>query len=159
MDKKFARFLLAALLAAVILLAPMSASAAATVTSAKTETQISLTLFVPCANGGAGEYVAITGTMTSTFRLVFDGAGGYHQSERYSYKGEGIGQSTGEAYRFSGEDNYKYKGKLGELTTYVWNWQVAGQGTSFMMRGNYHTIVHPDGTVTGYHDEITADCK
>lgn len=161
MDTKLARFLLAAVLAAVALLAPTSALAAATVSQGTTETSISTSIYVPCANGGTGEYVDITGTMKSTFRLVLDDSGGYHQSERYSYKGTGTGRTTGTEYRFSGEDNYKFAGIAGVMETYVWSWRVTSPGgaSNFMMRGNYHVLISPDGVVTAFHDNLTADCK
>jgi hypothetical protein len=160
MNKRFVRFLLAAVLAVIVLLTPTSALAAATVSQGTREEQLSLSMYVPCANGGAGEYVDFQITLKSTFRVVLDDTGGYHHSERYSYRGTGTGRITGTQYRLSGEENYKYMDKVGVLETYIWTWKVSGpSGTSnFLLRGNLHMVVHPDGTITVDRNDITTVC-
>src|SRR6187200_1380869 len=79
------------------------ASAQATAITVSSQLPIALEVFVPCAAGGAGEVVSLSGTLHRLFHLTFDANGAIHakfqdQPQRLS----GIGQSTGAAYQGTG---------------------------------------------------------
>src|SRR5262245_21612962 len=59
-------------------------------------------VFVPCASGGAGEYVELSGSLNFVFHVVFDNAGGRHLQLRSNLQGvSGTGATTGAKYRAS----------------------------------------------------------
>src|SRR5438876_5187730 len=43
-----------------------------------TEVPVAITVFIPCANNGAGETVTLTGNLHIEFNITFDNAGGGH---------------------------------------------------------------------------------
>ena len=56
-------------------------------------------LFLPCANGGAGEVVHFTGTILGVSRGTTDGAGGVHVVSVEVEQGvRGVGETTGRRY-------------------------------------------------------------
>src|SRR3954451_5891076 len=72
-----------------------SASAAATVIRVPVDSR----LFLPCANGGAGEVVHFTGTILGVTSGTADGAGGFHSRSIEVEQGvSGIGETTRRRY-------------------------------------------------------------
>lgn len=161
MNKKLARLMLSVLLAVAALLSPTSALASATVYYGIQKYPISSNMFVPCANGGAGEYIDLTGEFKSIFHVTYLPDGTFNWSEHYTYKGWGTGRITGDRYRWNGEENYSYHEVIGLVNTHVAksNLTGPGRGNNYTFWFNYHITVNPDGTVTSYHDGWTVDCK
>src|SRR5690242_17053344 len=62
------------------LLGPSSALAAADSFTVSTSFPIDIVVFVPCAAGGAGEIVELTGNLHDLFHFTLDGSGGVHGS-------------------------------------------------------------------------------
>ena len=57
---------------------------------------LNVTVFVPCANGGAGELVHISGPVHVVIEETADGAGGFHMKEHVQFQGiSGVGLITG----------------------------------------------------------------
>src|SRR5215211_4353762 len=65
-----------ALLAVMLSAPPAYASASSFTASARIPTQIAM--MVPCANGGAGEVVVLSGTLHYLIHVTVDGRGGAH---------------------------------------------------------------------------------
>jgi hypothetical protein len=160
-NKNLARFIIPMLLVVTVLLIPTSALASATVYHGMQKYQISTNIYVPCAGGGAGEYLDLTGEFKSIFHVTFLPDGTFNWSEHYTYKGWGIGRTTGDRYRWNGEENYSYHETVGLVNTHTSRSKLTGasSGNIYTFWLNYHITVNPDGTVTSYHDGWTVECQ
>jgi len=92
------------LLGLVLALELAGAGQAAAAVTTNTTFPITATSFVPCANYGVGEYVALEGNLHVKFSATFDSSGGVHLTESYNPMGvTGTGLTTGTKYQASGE--------------------------------------------------------
>ena len=126
------------------------------------EMPINITVFVPCAAGGAGENVALSGDLHTLFTTTFDSNGGFHAKVHFNPQGvSGIGQTTGDKYQGTGVTQSEINGRVGYETSFVNNFRIIGQGpgNNFMIHETMHITVHPDGTVTGFVDNFSVSCK
>lgn len=125
--------------------------------------QIAITRFVPCANGGQGEDVSLSGRFHSVFHVTLDGSGGAHVGVVHNPQGlSGTGLTTGATYRGAGaspEDRSNVK--VGEEHTSVVNMRIIGQGpgNNLTIHGNVHTTVLANGTVTSFQDNFRLECR
>jgi hypothetical protein len=136
--------------------------------AAETSTQqlvnhLNVTRFVPCANGGAGEDVSVSGDIHIVFHVTLDGSGGAHVEEIHNPQGvSGTGLTTGAMYRgvrgtLLNSDNVR----VGEEHTSVLNQALIGQGpgNNLMLHEVSHFTVLADGTVTSFHDDFSLECR
>ncbi len=123
--------------------------------------------WVPCANGGNGEWVAISGTMHNVLSSTTSDTGiqhllFHHQLENAS----GTGQTTGDTYNYVGmaqESTVLGLGtaiNVGETFTVAEQFTLVDQGTglTFQIQLFFHATVNPDGTLTSYFDDGTVTC-
>jgi hypothetical protein len=155
---------LAALLGIVSALALSHAGSASGDVTSNTSIPIDITSFVPCANGGSGELVALTGYLHVRFMVTFDGAGGQHLSESYNPQGvSGIGLTTGDKYQGVGithpVTNETAAGAFVDTFEDIFRVIGQGPGNNFLFHENFHITLHPDGTVTTFHDTFSISCK
>lgn len=144
----------------VIGVAPVSAAASSFTISSTFP--IDLVVFVPCAAGGAGEDVALSGTLHDIYHITFDATGGFHSKVLDNPQGVGgVGLTTGMKYQGTGVTQGELNGKLGFETTSINNFRIIGQGpgNNFLVHGVYHVTVNPNDTLTAYVDNFTAECK
>ena len=123
---------------------------------------ISISVFVPCANGGAGEYVDLSGDLHDLYHLTFDGQGGVHVKFQDNPQGiSGVGLTTGDKYQGTGVTETEFNVKVGEEYTYVNNFRIIGQGpgNNYLVHDNFHFTINANGTVTAYHDNFSVECK
>jgi len=123
---------------------------------------IDLPVFVPCANGGAGEEVALTGTIHDLFHIASDGRGGFHVKTHDNPQGVvGTGLSTGAKYQGTGVTQSQFHLKVGEQITEINNFRIIGQGpgNNATVHNNFHVTVNANGVVTSSHDHFTVQCK
>ena len=120
------------------------------------------TVFVPCANGGAGEDVKLTGFTNFIYGLVYTDRGFsmlYHDNV---HQVKGVGLSSGESFAASGGTNGTVVGVwyssqwVGNTTTQM---RIVGQNTQFTVIYKHHITVSQDGSVTVNNTEQTADCN
>ena len=120
------------------------------------------TVFVPCANGGAGEDVRLTGFTNFIYGLVYTDRGFtlvYHDNV---HQVTGVGLSSGESFVASGGNNETVVGVwystewVGNTTTQM---KIIGQNTTFTVIYKHHITVSQDGSVTVNNTEQTADCN
>jgi hypothetical protein len=97
MKKNLVPFGLTLFAAALLLLVGAGSAAAETQTF---RSQESFSIFVPCANGGLGETVQGIAKVHAVFGVTEDGAGGFHVHAQVKYRGSGLGDVTGDTYRF-----------------------------------------------------------
>ena len=131
-------------------------------TSEKIPTEIAV--FVPCANGGAGEDVLLSGNLhvVSTFTINGNNISGKSHFQPQGISG--VGAITGDKYQATGvtQDQFKssfINGQFQETT--INNFRIIGQGNgnNFTIHENTHITVNANGTLTTIVDNIKDDCK
>jgi hypothetical protein len=155
--------ILRAVICVVAALATVILPASAT-TEVNDRTDISLTIFIPCAAGGAGELVDLAGPLHTLITFTINGnnfSGVFHfQPQGIS----GTGETTGDKYQATGVTQESFKTSLqnGQANlTFVNNFRIIGQGpgNNFLVHETLHITVNADGTLTVFHDDFRADCK
>jgi len=123
---------------------------------------IDLILFVPCAAGGVGEDVHVTGEIHELFHVTLDGQGGFHLELQQNGQGiRGIGLTTGDEYQVAGMGRFSSNGKVGTEATTVSNLRFIGKGSAsnFLTHHTMHITVNANGTVTAFVDNSRVECK
>jgi hypothetical protein len=128
------------------------------------KTVISLTTFVPCAAGGAGEIVDLSGPLHTLISLTINGN---NVSGKFHFQPQGIsgfGETTGDKYEATGVTQQTFKTSLqhGQANlTFVNNFRIIGQGpgNNFLVHENLHINVNANGTLTVFHDNFSIECK
>jgi hypothetical protein len=81
---------------------------------------VTIGVFIPCAAGGAGEDVFLTGNLHVLLRFTMDQAGGIHVASHFQPQGiSGAGQTSGDKYHATGVTQDEFNAKLGveEIST------------------------------------------
>jgi hypothetical protein len=145
------------------LLAVSSAPANAAV-EMNDSTNFSMTSFVPCAAGGAGELVDLSGTLHTLLSFTINGnnISGFFHSQPQGVSG--IGEITGAKYQATGVLKLSFRTSFqnGQANvSSVNNLRIIGQGpgNNFTLRETLHLTFNADGTVTVFHDNFSMDCK
>jgi hypothetical protein len=128
------------------------------------KTVISLTVFVPCAAGGAGEIVDLSGPLLTLISFTINGN---NVSGYFHFQPQGItgtGETTGAKYQATGITQESFKNSLqnGQANlTFVNNFRIIGQGpgNNFLVHETLHFTVNADGTLTVSHDNFSIDCR
>jgi hypothetical protein len=138
-------------------------SLAAVSSTQQVNSMITITRYVPCANGGQGEDVSLSGAFHSVFHVTLDGLGGAHVVVIHNPEGiSGSGLTTGAKYQGVGASPQDISNvKVGEEHTSVLNMRIIGQGpgNNLTIHDNVHTTVLADGTVTSFHDNFSLECR
>ena len=153
----------------IVLLAPLavvlallgSAAPALAATVSNMSFPIAFNVFVPCANGGAGEVVALTGDLHDRFDLTFDSDGMRVDIHDNPQGISGRGLTTGDKYQATGVTRLSLHSAGSIELTYIDNFRIIGQGpgNNFLFHDNLHLSINADGDVTAFHDNFKADCK
>jgi hypothetical protein len=123
---------------------------------------LDILVFVPCARGGAGEFVHLTGTLHILFVDTIDDKGGVHSKFHFQPQGvSGTGLISGDKYQATGETQGTFNAKVGSEFTFVDNFRVIGQGpgNDFQIHENVHVTFLADGTLTANVDNFSVKCK
>lgn len=125
---------------------------------------IDLVVFVPCADGGFGELVELSGDL----HILVHGT---IKDNRFTMKLHaqpqgisGVGLTTGDKYQATGVTQETFGGSFvnGQFSdTFVNNFRIIGQGpgNNFLVHENFHLTVNANGVVTVVHDNFSVDCK
>ncbi|HZM25136.1 MAG TPA: hypothetical protein VFC02_25525 [Anaerolineales bacterium] len=157
------RFVLLAV--ALVLIASLSvaqASAKATTVTDNVRIPTDIFVFVPCAAGGAGEFVQLSGTLHVLFVTTLDSRGGFHSKFHFQPQGvSGTGLTTGAKYQATGVTQGTFNGRVGFEQTFVNNFRIIGQGpgNNFMIHENFHITVNANGEVTAFVDNFSVKCR
>ncbi|MBA3585229.1 MAG: hypothetical protein H0W36_12015 [Gemmatimonadetes bacterium] len=123
-----------------------------------------LEVSVPCAAGGAGEVVVLSGKLhilvhetinDNRFRVKL-----HFQPQGVS----GVGLSTGDKYQGTGVGEETFGGSFvnGQFSdTFVNNFRIIGQGpgNNFLVHQTLHITVNANGEVTAEVDNFSIQCK
>jgi predicted ATP-dependent Lon-type protease len=127
-------------------------------------TTIALSVFVPCAAGGAGEIVDLAGPLHTLVTFTISGntvSGVFH------FQPQGIvgaGETTGQTYHATGitEESFKIAFQNGKAnSSFVNNFRIIGQstGNNYLVHEDFHMTFNAAGVLTVTHDNLTIDCK
>jgi len=121
-------------------------------------------LFLPCANGGAGEVVHFTGTILGVSSGTTNASGGSHAISIEVEQGvKGIGETTGRHYVehfvnlfFSTTGSGGFP--LVSTQQLIYRVDSAGAGVDSLIRIRNHTTVNANGETTVTFDDTTMQC-
>jgi hypothetical protein len=140
--------------------APAYAKATTVITNYSEETEIFV--FVPCALGGAGENVYLSGPLHILFVTTITDKGTFMSRTLFQPQGiSGTGEISGNRYQATGETQDTFTGRVGYESSYVNNFKIIGQGpgNNFLIHENVHVTVNSNGTLTAYVDNYSVECK
>jgi hypothetical protein len=124
---------------------------------------IDFSLFIPCANGGLGEEVELTGNLHVVVHVTVASNANFLFKEHFQPQGvSGTGAVTGDTYHATGvTQDHTHNGRVGVTFTFVNNFRIIGQkaGNNFLAHQVIHVTVNANGTVTTVFDKLRADCK
>ena len=121
-----------------------------------------LFVFVPCAAGGAGEVVSLSGPLHILFVTTIDSKGGFHAKSHFQPQGvSGYGETTGARYQATGVTQDHFNGKVGFTSTFVNNFKIIGQGpnNNFLIHETFHVTVNANGEVTAEVVNVKVKCQ
>ncbi|MBV9926652.1 MAG: hypothetical protein JOZ96_16655 [Acidobacteria bacterium] len=154
----------AAMLALVGLSRPRAAGAQTEVhRETSTSREFAVSEFIPCANGGEGEFVTVTGTTRDrTFWALNDRHISFDIST--SYQGKGVGRTTGDTYVLNDSFRSKLNFQLDsapEEDTIIEKSNIIGQGKApnLVLHRLTHVTVNSKGEVTADHFDINFQCR
>lgn len=141
-----------------------SAAASATSFTSSEKIPIELAVFIPCANGGAGEDVLLTGSLHILSSFTINGNIVRGKSHFQPQGISGTGLSTGDKYQATGVTQDDFKGSFinGQFQqSFINNFRIIGQGpgNNYLVHTNFHVTVNANGVLTTVVDNFSADCK
>ncbi len=128
------------------------------------KTDVVIGVFIPCAAGGVGEVVFLSGPLHTLITYTINGN---NVSGTYHFQPQGIsgtGETTGDKYQATGVTRQSFKSSLqnGQANfTYVNNFRIIGQGpgNNYLVHETLHFTINADGTLTVSHDNFSVECK
>lgn len=126
---------------------------------------LQMSVWVGCANGGAGESVALSGSLRVRSFTMVDGKGGLHVRTQVQPDGvTGVGLTTGTRYRGTGgTTELSHEAVDGAPATYtlVNNFRIIGQGprNNLLVHTTMHQTVNANGEVTSSVNATSAECR
>ena len=121
------------------------------------------TLFIPCANGGAGEDVSLTGTVKIVRQETSNNQRFTYTLHVHTEGITGVGLSTGDTFRAIGASQAAVTGTIeygGQYSaTYTQQMRFTGQGISFVVKYKFHVTITSDGEISTRIDEEKVECN
>lgn len=126
--------------------------------------QVTLSVFVPCAAGGAGEMVDLSGSLHTLITLTING-NNFSEVTHFQPQGiSGTGETTGVKYQATGLTEESTTGSFqnGQASqTFVNRFDIIGQGpgNNFTIHETAHITINANGTGTVFFDNFGVECK
>jgi len=121
------------------------------------------TLFIPCANGGAGEDVSLTGTVKIVRQETYNNQRFTSTLHVHTEGITGVGLSTGDIFTAIGASQSAVTGTIeygGPYSaTYTQQMRFARQGISFVVKYKFHVTITSDGEISTRIDEEKVECN
>lgn len=121
------------------------------------------TVSVPCANGGSGEDVLLSGFLHVLVTATLDASGSIHTTTHFQPMGvAGTGLTTGDVYRATGITRDEANGlEIPFEATFVNNFRIIGpgKGNNLLIHEVAHVTVNATGEVSVLFDEVSSECK
>jgi hypothetical protein len=129
-----------------------------------TSANITFSTFVPCAAGGAGEMIDLSGPIHTLVTLTLNGNhfSGYGKTQPQGISG--FGETTGVKYQATGGTSTSFAGSFqnGQFTqTFVNNFRMIGQGpnNNLLVHETSHITLNANGTATSFVDNVSVTCQ
>jgi hypothetical protein len=138
-----------------------SAPGAATTFTISRSFPLDLVVFVPCAAGGTGETVELSGNVHELFLLTSNASGGFVTKSLNNAQGmSGVGLTTGAQYRGTGVSQRQLSINVGVEDTFVNTFSLIGQGSgnNLLVHETLHITINANGDLTVVHDNFSIDC-
>lgn len=141
-----------------------TAAAKSTSFTTSEKVPIELSVFVPCANGGAGEDVLLSGFLHIVSSFTINGNNIRGKSHFQPQGISGVGSITGDKYQATGVTQDQFKASLVNgvyVETYINNFRIIGQGkgNNYLLHATSHITFNANGQVTAISDQFKSDCK
>jgi hypothetical protein len=142
-----------------------SAGFAADTSTTNLRVPIAVPFFVPCADGGNGEIVDLSGTLHILVHTTTHPDGSVSIVSHVQPQGvKGVGQTTGDIYKGTGVTQTISTTKAGGLpatSQIVCDFRLIGPGTgnNLLIHDTVHTTVNANGVVTASVEIESVDCK
>lgn len=126
---------------------------------------LSMAVWVPCANGGTGELVDLTGELVIKERAVTENDGSVRLFSMTRPHGvRGVGQETGVTYLGTGMGKTTEHIGVGGYPyqyTYVNNFRIIGQGpgNNLLVHATVHKTINANGEPTADVDLLVEKCQ
>jgi hypothetical protein len=154
------------LVLALTLASSLSAAVSAQATAITTHDFVPLAaaVFVPCANGGAGEVVLITGTLHVQNHITINDNRASIKNHFQPQGASGVGLTTGDVYHATGvtqeHDSIPITNGAFEFT-FVNNFKIIGPGpdNNLLIHENVHVTIDANGNVTTTVDNLSVECS
>ena len=147
------------------LLAPRGLGRAASdVTTTNVVFPVEFEQFVPCASGGSGEIVALSGNIHDLFHVTING-NRYKVRVHTQPQGiSGVGLTTGDSYRGTGVTQDTFGGSLVDgqgSSTFVNNFRLVapGPGNNFTIHEVVHVTINAAGEITATVEQLSVSCR
>lgn len=118
---------------------------------------------VPCADGGVGEDVVLTGFLHILITETVDRRGSLHTTTHFQPMGvAGTGLTTGDVYHATGITRDSVNGLAVPFeATFVNNFRIIGQGkgNNLLIHQVFHITVDANGFVTALVDRVSVECR
>jgi len=121
-------------------------------------------VFVPCANGGAGEVVLISGTLHVQNHITINDNRASIKIHFQPQGASGVGLTTGDVYHATGvtqeHDSVPITNGAAEFT-FVNNFRIIGPGpdNNLLVHQNVHVTIDANGNVTTTVDNLSVECS
>lgn len=124
---------------------------------------IDLLFFVPCANGGAGEEVQLSGSLHVLTSITING-NNLRGKMHFQPQGiKGVGTVTADKYPGTGVTQDEFKGSFvkGYEETAIDNFRIIGQGkgNNFLVHTVFHITVNANGQISVVLVHAKTECK
>ncbi|MEW6207806.1 MAG: hypothetical protein AB1631_05520 [Acidobacteriota bacterium] len=146
-----------------LLTLPAPASAQAITNTVKVKFPYSGNLYAPCANGGAGEVVSVSGDVQGLISITIND-NSIRMSQHWQGVGiSGTGNTTGDLYQAVGVNRYdtiaSFNGQFKQ--SIADNFRLIGQGSgnNLLMHHTLHVTINSNGDVTVTVDNFWVECK
>ncbi len=139
-------------------------SLSAVTSQTNTEIPIDIFPFVPCANGGAGELIEVSGPLHVLFQLTISNTGDVLLYTHFQPQGvSGTGFVTGDKYQATGitQSTNTFSTPFPITFTFVNNFYMIGQGpgNNFKVHETFHFTINANGEVTAFVDNFSVTCQ
>ena len=121
---------------------------------------VDIGVYIPCADGGAGEVVTLSGDLHTLLRYTETAGGGIHVASHFQPQGiSGVGNTTGDKYQGTGVTQDEFNATVGVEETFVNNFRIIGQGpgNNYLVHSVFHITFNANGSITAFVDTLSVD--
>jgi len=143
---------------------PASPNFAASATNTNFTVLLDRFEFVPCANGGAGEFVHLTGRLHVIIQVTLSaGRSALLYSHSQPEEVTGVGLTSGAVYHGTGvtKVSQTFGSQFPVTRTFVNSFNLIGPGpnNNFKVHQTIHITINANGTVTAFTDNFSVTCS